>query len=69
MSVDPSQCPFCGNHNHCALVEDPKAEHCWCQQQSISPALIEQLSPQQRNKSCICEACAIKAQQLSREIL
>ena len=34
---------------------------CWCLHQPVSTAALDALSPEQRGKSCLCQACAAQA--------
>jgi len=55
------QCPLCGQPNSCAPAETGSfAGTCWCKSQIFPPELIAQVAPEQRNKSCICQACVTR---------
>ncbi|WP_193747536.1 cysteine-rich CWC family protein [Cellvibrio sp. OA-2007] len=52
------QCPLCGQPNHCTPANTGSfAGSCWCKTQPFPPELLAQLAPEQRNNSCICQAC------------
>ncbi len=52
----PQRCPLCGETNRCdpALRDRP----CWCFTAAIDPAALERLPHEQRNRACLCPACA-----------
>lgn len=62
---DPQRCPACGASNRCSLA-DPRtaAKACWCYSVSIAPEVLEALPAEQRNKTCLCPACAQVLEQL-----
>lgn len=62
---DPQHCPACGASNRCSLA-DPRtaAKACWCYSVSIAPEVLEALPAEQRNKACLCPACAQVLEQL-----
>ncbi|KJK07118.1 MULTISPECIES: cysteine-rich CWC family protein [Pseudomonas] len=62
---DPQCCPACGASNRCSLA-DPRtaAQACWCYSVSIAPEVLETLPAEQRNKACLCPACAQVLEQL-----
>ncbi|MFQ6574409.1 cysteine-rich CWC family protein [Pseudomonas sp. UM16] len=62
---NPQSCPACGASNRCSLA-DPRtaAQACWCYSVSIAPEVIEALPGEQRNKACLCPACAQVLEQL-----
>ncbi|HWD30324.1 MAG TPA: cysteine-rich CWC family protein [Pseudomonas sp.] len=62
---DPQRCPACGASNRCSLA-DPRtaAKACWCYSVSIAPEVLEALPAEQRNKACLCPACAQVLEQL-----
>jgi cysteine-rich CWC protein len=66
--IDESQCPLCGKANLCAVSNGKKGTSCWCQHEHIEPSLIAAVPEPLKGKSCICEACASKANQLAREL-
>jgi prepilin-type N-terminal cleavage/methylation domain-containing protein/prepilin-type processing-associated H-X9-DG protein len=55
---DPNQCPLCGGANECQLCSPAAYKGpCWCAQTQIPEALLAQVPPELKNKSCICHAC------------
>lgn len=60
--VCPERCPLCGEQNLCAMANNNQSNNldCWCKNESIPAALIEQVPPEAKNKSCICQKCAVK---------
>jgi hypothetical protein len=67
-AINDKECPLCGQGNSCAVSNGASGEHCWCQNQSIDNTLLEKIPGPLKNKSCICQACAEKADQLAREL-
>jgi hypothetical protein len=57
-SLDAGQCPLCHRPNDCQLrtVAAYKGS-CWCAKVEIPEALLAQVPPESRNKTCICRAC------------
>jgi len=54
----PDQCPLCHQPNDCVLcTETGYKAPCWCAKIKIPEELIAQISPDLRNKACICRAC------------
>jgi hypothetical protein len=62
---DTQRCPACGASNRCSLA-DPRtaAQACWCYNVSIAAEVLEALPVEQRNKACLCPACAQVLEQL-----
>ncbi len=58
--MSPAQrCPLCGQGNACALADGaPDIQACWCFAARIDPAVLERLTPEQRDLACLCPACA-----------
>ncbi|MFT6529302.1 MAG: hypothetical protein ACJAZB_000945 [Psychrosphaera sp.] len=65
--VNPQLCPLCAKDNACgnlvndSLVCDPETKQtCWCQNPKLQfpPELLQQVPDAEKNKSCICQACA-----------
>lgn len=57
-----NNCPLCGQNNFCAnLSASSKDETCWCMDKSIKfpDSLLSQVSDAEKNKACICKACAL----------
>jgi hypothetical protein len=64
-SSTPNLCPLCGENNACGnLSANKSAKDCWCVDSSITFAdsLLSQVSDADKNKSCICKACAVSHQ-------
>ncbi|TDF81731.1 cysteine-rich CWC family protein [Pseudomonas sp. H9] len=62
---DAQCCPACGASNRCSLADPRTATHaCWCYSVTIDPQIIEALPAEQRNKACLCPACAQVLEQL-----
>ncbi|GAC21167.1 cysteine-rich CWC family protein [Paraglaciecola arctica] len=60
-----NNCPVCGENNFCGnLSPSNKDEACWCMDSAISfpDSLLNQVSDADKNKKCICKACALKHQ-------
>ncbi|GAA6204915.1 cysteine-rich CWC family protein [Thalassotalea sp. SU-HH00458] len=55
--VDSTVCPLCQANNQCGVNA---AEPCWCTKEKVPAELIEQVSDEYVNKSCICKACIEK---------
>jgi hypothetical protein len=57
-----NQCPLCGENNFCGnLSPSKKGEACWCTNSAITfpDRLLSQVSDVDKNKKCICKACAL----------
>ncbi|MCJ8169670.1 cysteine-rich CWC family protein [Atopomonas sediminilitoris] len=61
-SNSPARCPLCGQNNHCGNLND-STEPCWCADASVSfsDSLLRQVPEAERNKACICKACAAQS--------
>ncbi|MFC3609170.1 cysteine-rich CWC family protein [Stutzerimonas tarimensis] len=61
MSSRDHLCPACGEPNRCGLVEasDTSTSTCWCFSVVIDQALLDRLPPASRNRTCLCQACAM----------
>jgi len=57
-------CPLCSNLNLCAVSDTTKV--CWCMQEDVPKALIQQVPDKSKGKACICQAC-IKKFNLTKE--
>jgi hypothetical protein len=60
-----SECPLCGEHNFCGnLSASDNGAICWCVDSKITfpDRLLSQVSDVDKNKKCICKACALKHQ-------
>ena len=52
-------CPLCGRPNECAPAQRGGFDTpCWCAGVTIDNAAISRLAPDERNKACLCRACA-----------
>jgi hypothetical protein len=62
LTVDPNQCPLCGQSNQCAgeveRVTGVKQPPCWCNQVAFEAELLSRVPQEARRKACICAACA-----------
>lgn len=56
--IDNQQCPLCGKSNQCSVALAHSEVPCWCFDAQIEPAALEHLTPEQRNRACLCPACA-----------
>lgn len=57
--MSPSRCPRCGRRNQCAQAESATpVSDCWCFSAAIDPEALASLPPEQRNRACLCPACA-----------
>ena len=56
-AVDAGLCPLCGGGNACGSVAGAPSGSCWCAGEKFPPDLFDRLSPETRNKACICRAC------------
>ena len=57
-----SHCPLCGKNNLCGNISpNNNGEACWCMDNSLtfSDDLLSQVSNADKNKVCICKACAL----------
>jgi hypothetical protein len=61
--VDPSRCPLCTGANHCAMVADPDATHCWCFDVTIAAEALERVPAEARGVACVCVDCGKLAKQ------
>lgn len=68
MTDNRDRCPLCEAPNGCALADNHKADRCWCQSVDFNPELLSQISPADKNRRCICQACAEKAHRLATAI-
>jgi hypothetical protein len=68
-SVNPQLCPFCAKDNACSNVinnslacDEKKKLTCWCQDPNIKfpPELLPQVPDELKNKTCICQSCAME---------
>lgn len=69
-ALDERLCPLCQQPNACGNLQSVHTEEptgdlavsasfdCWCLHQPVSAAALQQLSPDQRGQSCICQSCA-----------
>jgi hypothetical protein len=57
--IEPGICPICGSGNACGLVAG--ASTCWCFTTPIPPAALARVPDAARDRSCICQACAMSS--------
>ena len=56
---DARLCPACGALNQCRLaIPGSATQNCWCFEVSIDPAVLQSLSTELRDRSCLCQRCA-----------
>jgi len=59
MSVPTTRCPCCGQLNQCAQAgSDTPVEQCWCFEVRIDPERLASLPTADRDRACLCPACA-----------
>ncbi|NQZ20691.1 MAG: cysteine-rich CWC family protein [Colwellia sp.] len=65
MTLNPnvSHCPLCQQKNRCEIAS---LQGCWCLLEKVPKALIQQVSDEDKDKVCICQAC-IKKFNLTKE--
>ncbi|WP_341279029.1 cysteine-rich CWC family protein [Paenibacillus sp. FSL H8-0537] len=51
------KCPLCGGPNGCAIEAGLAPHSCWCFRERVPQSLLEQIPPEQRNQSCVCQNC------------
>ncbi|ARN74678.1 cysteine-rich CWC family protein [Oceanicoccus sagamiensis] len=68
LTASPSTCPICGDTNLCAMADQPNASDCWCREVNIPQQLIDQANSQNKDRYCICQNCAQRANALAQEI-
>jgi len=51
---EQSRCPICQLNNRCGVNDTTP---CWCTLEKVPAELIAQLSDEQKDKVCICQAC------------
>lgn len=69
-STTPSNCPLCGQNNFCGnLSPNNNGEACWCADSSITfpDGLLNQVANTDKNKACICKACALSHKEKSNK--
>jgi hypothetical protein len=54
--IDPDRCPICREPNDCGLTAGKTT--CWCFDTPMPAAALERVPAADRNRSCICQACA-----------
>jgi hypothetical protein len=62
-NLDASHCPLCQQNNYCDVAS---SQGCWCTQEKVPNALIQQVPDGKKGKSCICQTC-IKKFNLAKE--
>ncbi|MBX9818678.1 MAG: cysteine-rich CWC family protein [Burkholderiaceae bacterium] len=62
----PEVCPLCGQGNQCAMelerATGQKQPPCWCTETTFSAELLARIPVIDRDKACICAACAAAAE-------
>src|SRR5436305_15093581 len=57
-ACEAGKCPLCGQPNACAhCTTGACKEPCWCMKTDIPGELLPRVTPELRDKSCICSAC------------
>jgi hypothetical protein len=51
-------CPLCGAPNDCGAAAGNS--DCWCFTASVPPEVIDRIPAQERDRACVCRACASK---------
>jgi hypothetical protein len=68
-----NNCPLCNGDNACANIgfneentDTATKNSCWCMNPAItfSEALLQKIPAEAKNKSCICQACALAHQMI-----
>ena len=59
-------CPICGGPNACAMACGRPPHGCWCVEQNVPQALLEQLPDDAKNTRCICADCIQTFQKTGR---
>ncbi len=55
---DATRCPLCEKPNACQLCTAAAYKGaCWCQELEIPGELLARVTPELRNKACICQPC------------
>jgi hypothetical protein len=66
-TLDACQCPLCFLPNDCQLCTVAAYKgSCWCAKVEIPEALLAQVSPALRDKTCICRACVMKFNRIKK---
>ena len=53
-------CPLCGGPNECSLAPFGSVDNpCWCREVTVNPAAISLAEQSKKDKSCICQQCAV----------
>ena len=53
-------CPLCGASNKCAAALTKRLDvDCWCSKLVIATSTLARVPDAERNRSCLCPACAI----------
>jgi hypothetical protein len=60
-TVAPDRCLLCGGPNLCGMAAGQT--DCWCFTARVPQALLDQLPPESRNLSCICQRCIASYEQ------
>lgn len=56
---EASRCPVCAAPNDCCMTAGAavSAAACWCARESFPAALLDELSPAERGRRCVCRRC------------
>ena len=58
--LDEGRCPLCEQPNNCQLCTVAAYKGaCWCSKVKIPEELLARISPEYRNKACICWNCVM----------
>ena len=57
INLDAKHCPLCQQNNLCDFTS---SQGCWCTREKVPNALIQQVSDENKGKSCICQSCIKK---------
>jgi len=65
VSINPQNCPLCGEANACAMAIEPDdgkvPAPCWCMAAVFNAPLFEPLPEVARGQACICARCVAQA--------
>ncbi|MBW7833865.1 MAG: cysteine-rich CWC family protein [Simplicispira suum] len=52
------RCPLCEQDNACSMAACEDAAQCWCMGMRVSPLALARVASQDRQRRCLCAACA-----------
>jgi cysteine-rich CWC protein len=53
-------CPLCHGPNECAAaISGGFAAPCWCSPAKLDAPVLARIPEHERNRSCVCRACAL----------